>query len=117
MLLQGAKKRLDFPEGKRPATASDIGRLQQEEADSECSGSVASRATGRGQELYERGMEMKLRQQQIRDQLKQVTFWAHRKTLLACMHMLLDVSSYTDGSCPDLIVMPYVQVLSAVGTA
>lgn len=46
--------------------------MQQDEADSECSGSVASRATGRGQQLYERGMEMKLRQEQIRKQLIQV---------------------------------------------
>ena len=60
---------MDFAEGRRPATASD---LQEEEADSECSASVASRATGRGQQLYERGMEMKHRQEQIRDQLRQV---------------------------------------------
>jgi hypothetical protein len=74
--MQGAKKRLEFAEGKRPATASDLSRLQrqqqQDEADSECSASVASRATGRGQQLYERGMEMKHRQEQIRDQLRQV---------------------------------------------
>ncbi|KAL0040299.1 hypothetical protein WJX77_002656 [Trebouxia sp. C0004] len=72
---KGAKKRLEFGEGKRPTTASDLSRLQrqqhQEEADSECSASVASRATGRGQQLYERGMEMKNRQEQIRDQLRQ----------------------------------------------
>lgn len=64
---------MDFPENKRPITAPGAGRVQQDEADSECSGSVASRATGRGQQLYERGMEMKLRQEQIRQQLIQVT--------------------------------------------
>ena len=70
--MQGAKKRLDFPENKRPTTAPGAGGLQQEQADSECSDSVVSRVTGRGQQLYERGMEMKLRQEQIRQQLIQV---------------------------------------------
>lgn len=71
--MQGAKKRLDFPENKRPTTAPGAAQLQQDEADSECSGSTVSRVTGRGQQLYERGMEMKLRQEQIRQQLIQVS--------------------------------------------
>lgn len=72
--MQGAKKRLDFPENTRPTTAPGAGGLQQDQADSDCSDSVVSRVTGRGQQLYERGMEMKLRQEQIRQQLIQVGF-------------------------------------------
>ena len=72
--MQGAKKRLDFPGNKRPTTAPGAGGLQEEQADSECSDSAVSRVTGRGQQLYERGMEMKLRQEQIRQQLIQVDF-------------------------------------------
>lgn len=90
-MLQGAKKRLNFPEGKRPTTASELGRLQrqqqQEEDTSECAASVASRATDRGQQLYERGMEMKYRQEHIRDQLRQVMLWHCNELipLLACI--------------------------------
>ena len=74
--MKGAKKQLDFAGGPRPTTASDRARSQQrqEGVDSECSASVTSRATGHGLELYERGMEMKHRQEQIRDQLMKVTF-------------------------------------------
>lgn len=85
---------MEFAEGKRPATASDLSRLQrqqqQEEADSECSASVASRATGRGQQLYERGMEMKHRQEQIRDQLRQVCQPEHHNmSPLTAMHNIV----------------------------
>ena len=73
--LQGAKKRLEFRDSKRPSTAPYAAQQQQQAADaaSEGAGSAMSCATAAGRELYERGMEMKHRQEQIREQLRKAS--------------------------------------------
>ena len=74
--LQGAKKRLEFRDSKRPSTAPYAAQQQQQQAAdaaSEGAGSAMSCATAAGRELYERGMEMKHRQEQIREQLRKAS--------------------------------------------
>ena len=77
--LQGAKKRLEFHGSKRPSTAPYAAQQQQQQqqqaadAVSEGGASGMSCATAAGRELYERGMEMKHRQEQIREQLRKAS--------------------------------------------
>ena len=76
--LQGAKKRLEFRDSKRPSTAPYAAQQQQQQqqaadAASESAVSGMSCATAAGRELYERGMEMKHRQEQIREQLRKAS--------------------------------------------
>lgn len=76
--LQSAKKRLEFRDSKRPSTAPYAAQQQQQQqqaadAASESAASGMSCATAAGRELYERGMEMKHRQEQIREQLRKAS--------------------------------------------
>ena len=96
--MQGAKKRLDFQ--GRPSSAPYAAQQQAAEAASEKAASVVSCATAAGQELYERGMQMKQRQEQLRQQLRQASpAAACRTTSVPPLHTLASAVTYCSSFC------------------